>query len=278
MRAQRLVRWLSLLLVGAFALLALDSLQMLGRYQAWGRSALEPLAWLSSAVADHAGSTWAGISAIGDLERENQRLRGENAQLRSRNLELEALGRENADLRQLLGFTRAQPGHRYHPATVIARGTNNLQPMLTLDQGAQDGLQEGMAVVDAGGLVGRITRLGPHVAVVQPIDNAGSAVAAYVHGKDASTGGMVVDEPGVGLLLQFVQATAPVQQGDWIVTSGLGGTFPRDLPIATVREIRQRPVDLFQVALLRPAADLARDQVVLVVTDFVPQPLPQVPS
>ena len=75
-------------------------------------------------------------------------------------------------------------------------------------------------------------------------------------------------EPGVGVVLTDVQATAPLREGDWVVTSGLGGTFPRNLPIGRITQIHQRPVDMFQVAVLEPAADLEHDQSVLVVTGY----------
>jgi hypothetical protein len=149
---------------------------------------------------------------------------------------------------------------------------------LSTDEFVAQVREVGMAIVDASGLVGQIVRLGPHAAVVTPIDNAGSTVAAYVvvsGGTDKSDpSGVVQYEPGTGLLLQFVQATAPLRQDDWVLTSGLGGTFARGLPIGRISQVRQRPVDLFQFAMLAPAADLQNARQVLVVTDFVPQPLP----
>lgn len=281
MRMQRLIRWVSLFLVGACGLLALDSLQLAGHYERMGQALLAPFGWAASTVADGAIQTWANISAIGSLEQENRRLRAENARLTQQTLQLQAEGRDNVTLRQLLAYKQAHPQHTYSPASVIARGTNNLEAMLTLAQGAGDGLQVGMAVVDAHGLVGRISRLGPHAAVVTPINNAGSAVAAYVAVNAGDTSGnsdptgLVQDEPGTGLMLNFVQATAPLQADNWVLTSGVGGTFPRGLPIGRIGQIRQRPVDLFQIATVTPAADLKSDRQVLVVTDFVPQPLPK---
>lgn len=281
MRLQRLIRWVSIFLIGAFGLLALDSLQLVGRYEQVGQALLAPFGWAASTVADSAIQTWANIAAIGTLEQENRRLRAENARLTQQALQLQAAGRDNVTLRQLLAYKQAHPQHSYSPASVIARGTNNLEAMLTLAEGAGDGLQVGMAVVDAHGLVGQISGLGPHAAVVTPINNASSSVAAYVavNAGDASGNsdptGLVQDEPGAGLMLNFVQATAPLQAGDWVLTSGVGGTFPRGVPIGRISQIRQRPVDLFQVATVTAAADLTNDRQVLVITDFVPQPLPK---
>lgn len=280
MRAHRLLRWISVLFLGAFGLLVLDTMQVLNRYQDGPRAVLAPLSWAASIAVDDAGATWSTISSIGTLQQENRQLRAENAQLVQRNLQLEAAGRDNAALRQLLDFKQANPTHTYHPATIIARGTNNLEPMLTLDQGAKDGVQVGMSVVDAGGLIGRVARVTDHAAAVLPLSNAASAVAVYVNTNngDRSSTGVVQYEAGGGLLLQFVQATAPLQTGDWVLTSGLGGAFPRDLPVGRIKELRQRPVDLFQIAVLDPASDPLHDRVVLVVTDFVPQAMPQASS
>ena len=278
MRLQRLFRWVSMLLIGAFALMALDTLQLVGRYQIAGEALVAPFSWAASTVRDDIVGAWASISAIGTLEQKNRQLRAENSNLKQENLQLQVAGQDNGALRQLLGYKQAHPEHTYLPAAVIARGTNNLEAMLTVDQGSANGLQVGMAVVDASGLVGQVVRLGPHAAVVTPIDNAGSVVAAYVAvagGTDKSDpSGVVQYEPGTGLLLRFVQATAPLRPADWVLTSGLGGTFVRGLPIGRISQVRQRPVDLFQFALLAPAADLQNDRQVLIVTDFVPQPLP----
>jgi rod shape-determining protein MreC len=279
LRLQRLLRWVSIFLIGSFGLLALDTLQRSGRYQEAGQSLLAPLSWAASMVGDDVAGTWSSISAIGQLETENRRLRAENARLVQQNLQLQVNGDENSTLRQLLAYKQANPQHQYVPAAVIARATNNLEEMLTIDQGSSNGLQVGMAVVDAGGLVGRVTRVAPHVATVLPVDNPGSAVAAYVRvaggddSKDDPTG-VIQFEPGAGLLLKFVQATAALQTGDWVLTSGLGGTFARGLPVGKIAEVRQQPVALFQYTVLAPAADVPNDHQVLVVTDFVPPPLP----
>jgi len=176
MRLQRLIRWVSMFLIGAFALLALDTLQLTGRYQKAGEALTAPFSWAASTVGDDIAGTWDSVSAIGTLEQQNRQLRADNAHLKQQNLQLQVAGQENGTLRQLLGYQRAHPEHAYHPAAVIARGTNNLEAMLTVDQGTSNGLKVGMAIVDASGLVGQITRLGPHAAVVTPINNAGSAV------------------------------------------------------------------------------------------------------
>lgn len=280
MRVQRLIRWVSVFLLGAFGLLALDSLQVAGRYENAGRNILAPFGWAATSVVADVANIWSSVAEIGALERQNQELRAANAGLTQENLQLRQMGQDNATLRQLLAYKQAHPQHSYHPAAVIAYGTNNLDPMLTIDQGSNDGIQASMAVVDSAGLVGQISHVAAHSAVILPINNPGSSVAAYVTSKAGGPAGktdptgVVQFEPGVGLLLNFVQATAPLQAGDWVLTSGLGGTFPRGVPIARISQIRQRPVDLFQIAVLTPVAAMQTDRQVLVITDFVAHALP----
>src|SRR6185437_10114213 len=144
---------------------ALDTLQLDRHYQIAGETLLAPFTWAAAVIGDDVAGTWQSISAIGQLEQENRQLRAENARLAQQNLQLQAAGQVNGTLRQLLDYKQAHPEHQYHPAAVIARGTNNLEAMLTIDQGSGDALRLGMAVVDAGGLVGQITRLAPHAAV-----------------------------------------------------------------------------------------------------------------
>lgn len=278
MRAQRLLRWVSLLLVASFALVALDNVHRLGPYRNTGQTVAAPVLSLASDAANQMVSFAAVLGEIGRLNQESRRLRDENRQLTEQNVQLQALGQENAQLRALLSFKQAHPQHAYAPAAVIARGTNNLLPMLTIAAGSADGLKVGMAVVDASGLIGRLSSVAPNVATVLPITNPGSAVPVHTNARGARTSGMVQDEPGAGLVLNYVPATAPLQQGAWLLTSGLGGSYPPDLPVARVDQVRQSVVDLFQAALLTPAADIEHSQTVLVVTDFVPQIPPTEPS
>ncbi|MCL4545660.1 MAG: rod shape-determining protein MreC [Chloroflexi bacterium] len=278
MRFQRPLRWVVILLIAAVGILALDSRGSLDRFGAWIRAPLVPLAWGASVLTDQIDSGAANLAAIGNLITENRKLRAENARLQAENLRLQALGSEDAHLRQLLGFKQLYPKHTYYPARIITRSGNNIDPMITLDAGSIVGIKPGMAVVDGDALIGRVTQVSRDAAVVLPITNPSSAVAAKVVGQSATTTGIVQEEEGEGLLLRFAQATAPLRIGDWVVTSGMGGTFPPDLPIGRITAIQQGQVDVFQQAMLRPASSLEADTIVLVITDFVPLQLPAQPQ
>jgi rod shape-determining protein MreC len=110
------------------------------------------------------------------------------------------------------------------------------------------------------------------------VTSPSSAIPARVLGSDSQATGVVQEELGSGVVLKYVQATAPLRIGDEVVTSGMGGTFPANIPIGTITAIQQSQVDVFQQALLHLNATISADSGVLVITNFLPLQLPTNPT
>lgn len=273
-RTTRLVLWAGALFFGALGLLVLDATQRLqGREQA-GDVLFVPAQTVVALFADGVTGVAGTVGEIGQLRQENRRLVAQNQDLQARNLQAEQALLENAQLKSLLGFQRQHATHTYQPARVIGYGSNNLLPMVTLDQGGASGIKPGMAVVASGGLLGRVLRVGPRWSHVLPITNPSSSVAVAISGTDGPATGILQTEPDQGLGLSLVPATARLQTGAWVLTSGTGGGFPPNIPVGVIISSRQQDVALFQTALVQPAVDVARVQDVLVMTDFVPINVP----
>ncbi|MBI2305598.1 MAG: rod shape-determining protein MreC [Chloroflexi bacterium] len=202
-----------------------------------------------------------GRSAPGGLVQENQRLRAEVARL----WELE---QENQRLRQLLNFQRDQPGQKFVVASVVGRDTNNLRRSIMVNRGRQDGLEVGMVVVAQGGLVGKVSQVLDSYARVLLIADPASSVNALV--QPSRVPGVVVGQWSEDLEMKYVSQQDEVKVGDLVVTSGLGGGFPKGLLIGQVVWLRGDKRDMFREVRVRAAVSLDHLEEVMITTDFRP--------
>ena len=188
-----------------------------------------------------------------DLDTENRRLRAELAAT-------EELRLENERLRRLLGLVEQAPQHTL-AARVIAEDASSWFRTIEIDHGSEEGVIEGLPVVNAAGLIGRVVRSTPHSARVLLITDASSAVAVLV--QDQRIRG-VCRGLGGALALDFALAQDEIQVGDGVVTSGLGGVFPKGLVVGYVRSVQREQFGLFQTVEVEPAVDFDHLEEVLV--------------
>jgi len=225
------------------------------------------------------------ISNVFDTVRNLSTLRTLNSQLQTQvdtltieNLRLQEAEAENQRLRELLRFKQLNPIYDFSGGQVIARvlsqGSTNYLSTLTIDLGSGQGIKAGMPVVTERGLVGRIYKVGPDSATVLLITDASSGVQALVERNRAV--GVVNGRAGNLPVMDFIPQDADLSVGDLVLTSGLGGTFPKSLVIGQVVEVNKRDFDMFQQAVVRPTVDFDRLEFVLVITNF--QPLPGQPG
>jgi len=206
------------------------------------------------------------------LRDENARLRQENEALIIENVQLKEQESENQRLRGLLDFASTNPGYDYRGgevvARVIGREPSAYLDFITLDLGDRDGVMQGMPVVTQRGLVGRITEVHDTSSEVLLITDVNSAVSALIQSSRAT--GVVRGLAGGWLLLDQIRQDAEVNEGEIVITSGLGGNLPKNLVIGQISQVHQRDYEMFQQARVRPTVDFERLEQVLVITNFVP--------
>jgi rod shape-determining protein MreC len=137
-----------------------------------------------------------------------------------------------------------------------------------IDHGSDDGIRHGMPVVTEQGLVGRIDAVTAGAARVQLITDANAAV--NVHLKNSQTDALLSGSITGDLLLEMIPQDVILQQGDLVLTSGLGANYPGDVMVGQLISIRKKETDLFQTASVQPAVDFASLRAVLVITNFRP--------
>lgn len=215
-----------------------------------------------------AGGDWAG---------ERDRLKQDEVEARAQVRLSVALARENAELRRLLEFRDRQP-FRTVACEVIARDDGyGWWQTIRLDKGHNSGIRENMAVITPEGLVGRTIEVSEDVSDVLLVSDRNFKVS--VQFEEGGTFGVMcgggVDLRGrheLGVLcapasatVDYIRKDLPVKDGELVVTSGLGGVFPRGIVVGRVRRVCMDESGLFQRAELLPPDDLSRLGRVLVV-------------
>ncbi|MFN3762408.1 MAG: rod shape-determining protein MreC [Anaerolineae bacterium] len=213
---------------------------------------------------------------VAELEEQVDALTVENVRLR----EYEA---EVVQLRGLLGFVRANPTWAFLGADVVGRSAcinapcgevvgqepNPYLRTITINVGQADGVAVGMPVVTGGAvLVGRVVETGLHTSKVRLVTDTGHSVAAILQQSRAT--GLVVGQADGSLRMLYIPQEDTVQVGDIVLTSGLGGAFPRGLVVGQVVQVVKQDFALFQEAIVNPAVDYRRVELTLVVKSFQP--------
>jgi rod shape-determining protein MreC len=207
---------------------------------------------------------------INALTRENEQLRTQVERLQSENARLQEAATRAEELQRLLGVEESLPDQQFVAARVIARDPDNLRRLIAINRGSSDGLKKGMTVVTEGNtIVGTLTTvLSDHawVTLVTDIDSAISGIVVETRAQGVVSGGY-----DGRLSMEFVAQGTAVKEGDTVVTSGLGGTYPAGLIIGQVTGVAGKPQDVFRQVTVAPLATLSRLETVLVIVTFTPQ-------
>jgi rod shape-determining protein MreC len=195
-----------------------------------------------------------------DLDRQNRDLRTENEVLRQQVRALGEAGRENSRLTHLLNLTE-HTGFKTISARVIDHEAGNWWKSIQIDRGANDGLRENLAVLNADGLIGKVIKVTRGEARVLLLVDSNCKVSALL--QDSR-------EPGVvaGTRMTYVERTAKVKPGETVITSGLGGIFPKGILIGTVLSAQINPqTGMYQDIEIKPAVDFHRLEEVVVILE-----------
>ena len=225
-------------------------------------------------VADPVSDFFRGIFNRGDLVRENERLREELERLQTETAATEDAQRRLQELEEALGVKESRPDDVFVVADVIAQDPSGFKRALAIDRGSKDGLDEGMVVLSkSGSLVGVVSLVYEEFAWLRLISDPNNAVniAVLTGGEDGSEArGVAVGDLRSRLTLEMLPTTAQIQEGDLVITSGLGGTYPRTLLLGSVTSVEEKPQALSKRATMEPAADLSSLDTVLIITNFRP--------
>lgn len=144
-------------------------------------------------------------------------------------------------------------------ATVISRNPTNWNEQVEIDKGSRDGVKPEMAVITAGGLIGRITSTGAKSSTVELLtsNDTRNRVSAMIQGKENAYGIINGYDSETSLLeLKQLPYDMKFTKGQKVVTSGLGGKFPAGIFVGTVEKVETDKMGLSQTAYIKTGADM----------------------
>jgi rod shape-determining protein MreC len=212
------------------------------------------------------------VRGFGGLLEKNSRLGEELIYLQARLIELENLEQQNLHLQRQLGFHSRQK-QELIPCLVISRSISGWWHSVRLDKGRSQGVVPNRAVLSPDGLVGRTDTVSAFTAEVLLISDPACKVSARISrtGSFGLVSGLGVNAAGYPLArIRFIHKDVPVRAGDAVVTSGLGGVFPKDVLIGYVETYGLEEGGLYQYADLVPRAVAGLMDVVFVAADGGP--------
>ena len=222
-----------------------------------------PIYWLADIPARALEWSQTNIQSRSQLLEENEKLNRENLVLEGRSHQMAALRAENVRLRSLLN-SAALVQDDVLVAELIGVSPDPMRHQLILNKGSRDKVYTGQPLIDADGLLGQVVAVSERSSRVLLITDSTHAIPVQVNRN-----GVRVIAEGTGALgaleIHHVAATTDIEEGDLLVTSGLGGRFPVGYPVAVVTKIERDPGQSFATVEARPSAALDRSRYVLLV-------------
>jgi rod shape-determining protein MreC len=206
---------------------------------------------------------WLNYFQLVAVRNDNRELKRENDALRMENDRYRELLATHQRLQELLQF-RQTSNRPVLAAQVIGRDPTGWFKSIIIDKGRLAGLNVDMPVVNATGLVGRIVSVSPNYAKILLIIDQNSAVDCLI--QRSRDRGMVKGSSSETCKLDYVVKSSDVAVEDIVVTSGLGGVFPKGLPVGQVSNVKEAPGELFKEIEIMPAVDFSKLEEVLVIS------------
>lgn len=230
-------------------------------------SGLEVVGWVTVPgdwVKETSYGLWRDYVALWGVRRENKELRQQNRELRVRLMRLRSQAAEAERLRSLLEFS-PPPGWNHTGARIVAQRltpSDALQTVL-LNKGRMDTVHSGMPGLTPAGLLGHVLKTSPHFSKLLLITDPNSKIPV-IGSKNRTKAILKGNGPRADLQLEYVTRNRPLSEGEIMVTSGLGGLFPKGIPVARVTAVDQPRDALFQNVQAEPVADLeGREEILL---------------
>ena len=192
-------------------------------------------------------------------------LKAENDELQSRNAELEESEQTATRLQNLLDLKDTYQ-LQSEAAHVISGSTDSWSSTVTIDKGTSSGFAVGMPVTASSGVIGQIIECGATTSTVRLLTDESSSISAMVQSSRAQ--GMLTGSATGQLSLTLISTSQTVEVGDIVVTSGLGGVYPKGLPLGKVTSVQNNPGSLYLDIIVEPFAEYGSYEEVLVITSL----------
>jgi len=224
---------------------------------------ITPALRLTNLITTSASHLWQGYLDLRKVQQENLRLREEISSLKERFNALQESALEGKRLRSLLEL-KEETHLPLKAARVIGSDSTNWFRTIFINKGSKDGIGRNMPVLSPEGIVGRVVEVMPLAAKVQLVTDPSSSIAALI--QRTRVMGLVTGDVGTRVRMRYLPLMAEVEVGDLVVTSGLGGIFPKGIPVGKIEQVDRKGGSFFQEARMSLNVDFSRLEEVLVLT------------
>ena len=192
-----------------------------------------------------------------NVQEENDKLKTSIERVDAIETENIELRREIDELKKELNIDYVLTDYDYLNATVISRNIGYWYNTLTIDKGTNNGISEGMVVVNSTGLIGKIIKTTTFTSEVRLIttSDTNNKISVSISDGNGKINGLInrYDYENNFLEIEGISNTEEVKVGDYVYTSGLGGVFPSGILIGTVESITTDEYDLAKIINVKPS-------------------------
>ena len=253
-----------LLLITSIALLFIDHrFNSLSLARSWLTFAITPVQWISDLPSRIFSTANELFTSRTELLTENTRLKAKNLILEQKVQKLASLTAQNLRLKELLHASELMD-EQVLVAEIIGMDPDPYSHIVTINKGSLDGVFKGQAIVDAHGVMGQVIHISPISSQVMLVTDVASRVPVQVNRS-----GYRAIAVGTGskdfIELMHIPDTVNIQEGDLLMSSGLGHTYPVDYPLGKVKKIIHTPGEVFAKIQVQLLAAINRTRFVLLV-------------
>lgn len=224
-----------------------------------------PFRYLGSAVATPFNAVGNAVNNLTAPQETLDELKAENEKLNARVSELSEAEATATRLESLLGL-QSTYNLQSTAARIIGESSDAWSQTVTIDKGSADGMAINMPVCNSAGVIGQIIEVSANTSTVRLSTDENSGISAMV--QETRAQGMLRGQPDGTLQLEYVSVDADVKEGDYIITSGIGGVYPKGLLLGTVSSVSSDPNGLYYTISVTPASRAENNEEVLVITSL----------
>lgn len=229
-----------------------------------------PFRWAFTKVGEGLSGFSMYFRTLEELRDENEALRAELEGYKNLVYDAELIGEENEFLSEFLGIKEEHVDFLFEDATVVGRESTNYRTVYTLSKGTLHGIEVNMPIITEEGLVGHITEVGATWSKAVLITETASAVGGYIERSGVLgvvEGTYELRTEGVCRMV-YIEPDSDIRVGDKVLSSGMGGVYPRGILIGRISEISVDENTRTLTALIEPSADLDSISKLMIITEY----------
>ena len=229
-----------------------------------------PVQKLSGFVAEKADWLKASFRGSGAYLQEIERLQQKIAEYENKIVDYNDMEQKVASYEKMLGVKEKNRDYALQRADVIGTDSADVFSSLIIDKGSNDDIAVNDPVISGNYLVGIVSKVNPYYCVVETVLSPDLNISA-LESKTRETAYVTttVELSGKGAcMLSGLERTTEVTPGGIVITSGIGGTYPKGIIIGTVSEVNESKYDLSNFAVIEPGVNVREIEDVYVITDF----------